>query len=236
MAARRFGVETDRRRIGQRVARTLWQLPPSSTGAYIDIQLNVMGLPAGFLQPQVFDPNASDAVNYGAIGIGMAHDIIHAIDLLGADFDSAGQPHNWWTDTDRQALQKAGQCVVDQYDGYLIEPGVHLDGKRVQSEAMGDDAGVRIAYRALQRSMQVHPVPTIDGFTPEQQFFISWGQFRGATETLELQRKMLGTDAHPVSKYRVIGPLSNAPEFQQAFACQAGSPMVKPKEQRCSVW
>jgi endothelin-converting enzyme/putative endopeptidase len=235
-AARRFGVEADRKRVGQRTSRATWQLPPSSPDAYIDVQLNVMGLPAGFLQPPLFDLAASDAVNYGAIGIGMAHDLTHAIDALGADFDSTGQPRKWWAEPDWEAFQKVGLCTVGQYDGYAIEPGVHLQGKQVLGEALGDLAGVRFAYRALQRSMQRHPVPVIDGLSPEQQFFISWGQLRGAAESPELQREMAKSDPHPTARYRVIGPLSNSPEFQNAFGCKAGSAMVRPPEQRCMVW
>jgi putative endopeptidase len=235
-AARRFGVDADRRRVGQRASRETWQLPPSSPDAYIDVQLNLMALPAGFLQPPAFDLAATDAANYGAIGIGVAHDLTHAIDTLGADFDATGQPQKWWTEADRQAFQGLGQCVVDQYEGYFIEPGVHHQGRQVLGEAIGDLAGVRVAYRALQRSMQRHPVPAIDGFSPEQQFFISWGQFRGAAESLELQRQMVKGDPHPVAKYRVIGPLSSSPELQQAFGCKAGSAMVRPPEKRCAVW
>ncbi|MEP7011342.1 MAG: M13 family metallopeptidase [Acidobacteriota bacterium] len=235
-AARRFGVEAQRKRVGQHTSRAFWQLPPSSPGAYIDIQLNVMGLPAGFLQEPAFDLAASDAVNYGAIGIGIAHDLTHAIDELGREFNSTGHPGNWWTKADLDAFERIGQCTVDQYDGYAIEPGVHLAGKQVLGEALGDLAGMRIAYRALRRSMQDHPLPEIDGFSPEQQFFLAWGQFRGGAESLELERQMVKTDAHPTAKYRVIGPLSNAPEFQQAFACKAGSAMVRPPEQRCWIW
>jgi len=235
-AARRFGVDLDRRRVGQRTSRALWLLPPSSPDAYIDVQLNVMGLPAGFLQAPAFDLAATDAVNYGAIGIGMAHDFIHAIDTLGADFDAAGQPRNWWTDADRESFQQAAACVANQYDAYFIEPGVHLEGKRVQGEAIGDATGAMLAYRALHRALARHPIPTIAGFTPEQQFFIAWGQYRGGAESLDLQRQMLTTDSHAVSRYRVIGPLSTTPEFQQAFACKAGSPMVQPAEKRCPVW
>jgi putative endopeptidase len=235
-AARRFGVEADRKRIGQRTSRAIWQLPPSSPDAYIDVQLNLMALPAGFLQAPAFDLAASDAVNYGAIGIGMAHDLTHAIDALGADFDSTGQPRNWWTQPDREAFQKVGQCSVDQYDGYAIEPGVHLQGKLVLGEALGDLAGVRLAYLALERSIERHPVPVIDGFSPEQQFFIAWGQFRGAAENPELQRQMVKADPHATARYRVIGPLSNSPEFQKAFGCKAGSAMVRPPEERCVIW
>jgi endothelin-converting enzyme/putative endopeptidase len=235
-AARKFGVDAERRRVGRRVSRETWQLPPSSPDAYIDVQLNVMALPAGFLQAPAFDLAASDAVNYGAIGVGVAHDLTHAIDALGADFDAAGQPRNWWTEADRQAFQKRAQCVADQYEGYFIEPGVPLDGKKVLGEAFGDLAGVRLAYRALERSMQRRQVPTLDGFSPEQQFFIAWGQYRGVAESLELQRQMVKSDSHPTARYRVIGPLANAPEFQQAFACRAGSAMVRPPEVRCATW
>lgn len=163
-AARRFGVDANRRRIGQRVGRDLWQLPPSSSAAYIDVQLNQIVLPAGFLQPPAFDLAATDATNYGAIGIGVAHDLTHAIDVLGADFDATGRPRNWWVDADREAFQKLGQCVVDQYEGYFIEPGVHHQGKDVLGEAIGDLAGVRIAYVALQRALRQRPHPTLDGF------------------------------------------------------------------------
>jgi endothelin-converting enzyme/putative endopeptidase len=195
-----------------------------------------MVLPAGFLQPPAFDLARSDAANYGAIGIGVAHDITHAIDALGADFDAAGQPRNWWTEPDREAFQHLGQCVVDQHEGYFIEPGVHLEGRRVLGEAIGDLAAVRLAYRALERSMPRHVAPVIDGFSPEQQFFISWGQYRGAAESIALQGEMVKSDSHAISKYRVIGPLSNSSEFQQAFACKAGSAMVRPPERRCAVW
>jgi len=235
-AARRFGVETDRKRIGQRSSRAIWQLPPSSPDAYIDVQLNRMVLPAGFLQPPAFDLAASDAVNFGAIGISIAHDLTHAIDLLGADFDSTGQPRNWWTDADREAFRKVSRCTVDQYDGYAVEPEVRLRGEQVLGEALGDLAGARIAFRALQRSMQRRAVPVVDGLTPEQQFFVSWGQFRGAAESMELQRETARGDSHPTARYRVIGPLSNSPDFQKAFGCKAGSPMVRPLERRCTIW
>jgi endothelin-converting enzyme/putative endopeptidase len=235
-AARRFRVDLDRKRVGRRVSREVWALPPSSPDAYIDVQLNLMVLPAGFLQGAAFDPAATDAANYGAIGVGVAHDITHAIDALGADFDAAGQPRKWWADADRQAFERRGQCVVDQHEAYFVEPGRHLEGKRVRGEAIGDLTGVSVAYRALQRSMRQHPVPTVDGFSPAQQFFIAWGQFRGAAESLELQREMVTSDPHATAKYRVMGPLANTLAFQQAFACPAGSAMVRPPERRCAVW
>jgi len=234
-SARRFGVEVSRKRIGQRSARAIWQVAPSSPSAYIDVQLNSIALPAGFLQPWAFDLAATDAVNYGAIGAGVAHDLTHAIDALGSEFDSTGRPRNWWSQADRDAFQRISQCTVDQYNGYAVEPGIHHEGKRVLGEALGDLAGVRLAFRALKRSMRSHPAPFINGLSAEQQFFIAWGQFRGASESLELQRQMM-TGPHPTARYRVIGPLSNVPEFQQAFLCKSGSAMVRAPEQRCAVW
>lgn len=235
-AARRFGVDANRKHVGRRASRDIWKLPPSSPGAYLDVQLNQMVLPAGFLQAPAFDLAATDAVNYGAIGINVAHDLTHAIDGLGAEFDTTFLPRNWWTDADREAFQKRGRCVVEQYEGYAVEPGVHLHGKQVLGEAIGDLAGVRVAYLALERSLRLHPAPSIDGFSPEQQFFISWGQYRGAAESPKLQLEMVKTDPHATAKYRVIGPLASSPEFQRAFACPAGSAMVTPDAKRCLVW
>jgi putative endopeptidase len=236
VAGRRFNVDDNRKRIGKPTERDLWQLGPASPDAYLDLQLNEIVVPAGFLQPPTFDIEATDAVNYGAIGGGLAHDITHSIDALGAQTDALGRPENWWTDHDRDEFQKRGQCLIDQFEGHFIEPGVHHDGKLVLGEAIGDLAGVRIAYLALQRSMASRPVPTVDGFSAEQQFFIAWGQWRGDALTLEAQRKIVKTDTHPVPRFRVIGPLVNLPQFQQAFSCKAGAPMVKPPQQRCTIW
>ena len=232
-AGRRFNVEDNRKLIGKPTDRGVWQLPPSSPDAYIDPQLNQIVLPAGFLQPPAFDLEAPDAVNFGAIGIGVAHDMTHTFDSLGGQFDSAGRPRSWWADADLKELQKRGQCLVDQYEGYFIEPGVHHDGKRVLGEATGDLAGVRLAYLAMKKG---RPGPTVEGFTPEQQFFIAWGQYRGAAETPEYQRQLVKSDPHPTARFRIIGPLSDSPEFQQAFSCQPGAKMVRPPEQRCSAW
>ena len=235
-SGRRFAVDDNRRQVGKPSDRDRWALSPSSPSAYLDLQLNEIVLPAGFLRPPAFSIEVSDAVNYGAIGAGLAHDMTHSIDAAPPQLDLMGRAVNWWTETDLRQFQERGQCLIDQFEGYFIEPGTHQDGKLVLNEAIGDLAGVRLAYLALKRSMESHPVPVIDGFTPEQQFFISWGQFRGEAIRLEAQRQMVKADTHPVSKFRVIGPLSNLPEFQAAFSCKAGAEMVRPKEKRCAVW
>jgi endothelin-converting enzyme/putative endopeptidase len=235
-AGRKFGVEENRRQIGKPTDRAFWRLSPSSPDSYIILEINSMVLTAGTLQPPFFDPDATDAVNYGAMGIAIAHDLTHAIDATGAAVDIQGRPKNWWTEKDRKEFESRSQCLVDQFDGYFIEPGVHHDGKRIRDETVADLRGVRIAYQALQRSMQTQPVPTLDGFTPEQQFFISWGQVSGHAMRLEAQRQLIKSDPHPVPKFRVIGPFSNTPEFKKAFSCPAGAAMVRPAEKRCVIW
>ncbi len=232
-AARRFAVEDNRRRVGQPTDRDRWELPASSPEAYLELQLNFIVLPAGFLQPPALSLTATDAVNFGGLGVALAHDFTHVIDLLGAENDERGRPINWWTEADRQAFTQRGQCVVDQYEGYFIEPGVHLQGKRVLGEAIGDQEGVRLALTALERSMAKSPVPARDGFTPVQQFFLSLAHHRGGAERLETQRSMVTGDPHPPAKFRVNGPVSTSPDFARAFGCRAGAPMVRAP---CAVW
>ncbi len=235
-SARRFAVEDNRRRVGKPTQRDLWQLPASSPGAYIDLQLNQIVLPAGFLQPPAFSLEATDAVNYGAIGVGVAHDLTHTFDALGAEVDVAGRPRSWWTDGDRKELEARASCIVEQLEAAEIEPGVHHQGKLVQGEAIAEQAGIGLAYRALAQSMVRRPVPVVDGFTAEQQFFVSFGQYRGEAMRPEAQREAAKTGPHPVPKLRVNAPLANTPEFQQAFSCTAGAAMVRPPEMRCKVW
>jgi endothelin-converting enzyme/putative endopeptidase len=235
-AGRRFNVDFNRQQIGKPTNRDIWRVSPSSPDSYLILEINTMVLTAGTLQPPFFDPDASDAVNYGAMGIAVAHDLTHAVDATGAAIDLQLHPQNWWSGRDREDFAKRSQCLVDQFEGYFIEPGVHHNGKRLRDETVADLAGVRIAYVALEKSMQIYPVPVIDGFTPEQQFFISWGQTSGHSMRLEAQRQLISGDPHPVPKFRVIGPLSNTPEFQQAFSCKADAPMVRPAETRCQVW
>ncbi len=237
VAARRFGVQDDHRQINKPIDRGRWGITPPTSDAYYNPTLNEIVFPAGILQPPAFSMQAVDAVNYGAIGVVIGHEISHGFDDQGAQFDAQGRLKNWWTDADMKKFQERGACVVKQFEGYFIEPGVHHNGKLVLGESIGDLAGAKIAYRAFhiaQRGKQ--PAPTIDGFTPDQQFFIAWGQFRGDEVRPEFARTMVQGDPHPVAKYRVIGPVSNLPEFQQAFQCKAGAPMVRSKEERCEVW
>ncbi|MGA8503755.1 MAG: M13 family metallopeptidase [Candidatus Sulfotelmatobacter sp.] len=237
IAGRKFVEEDDRLTINKPVDRGRWGMTPPTSDASYNPLLNEIEFPAGILQPPAFDMKAVDAVNYGAIGVVIGHEISHGFDDQGAQFDYLGRLRNWWTDADLKQFQTRAACVADQFDSYFIEPGVHHNGKLVLGESIGDLGGAKIAFLAYEKSLEGKPRPAeIDGFTPEQQFYIAWGQFRGDETRIEAQRLMMQTDPHPVAKYRVIGPLSNLPDFQKAWSCKADAAMVRPEGKRCDVW
>lgn len=235
--AQRFAVRDDAQLIGKPVDRLRWGMTTPTSNCYYNPELNEIVFPAGILLPPMFDVNATDAVNYGGIGPMIGHEISHGFDDQGAKFDSTGELKNWWTPADYKEFESRAQCVVDQFSAYTVDGGLHENGKLVLGESIGDLGGVKLAYLAFEKSMEGKPrPPDQDGFTPEQQLFISWGQARGDEIRPDEQRQFVLTNPHPVSKYRVIGPLCNLPEFQKAFSCKAGDPMVRPVEMRCSVW
>jgi putative endopeptidase len=236
LAAKQWNVADGLSTMGKPVDRGRWGITPPTSDAYYNPALNEIVFPAGILQPPAFSMDNVDAINYGAIGVVIGHEISHGFDDQGAQFDAEGKLNNWWTDEDLQKFRARGKCVVDQYESYFIEPGLHHNGKLVLGESIGDSGGANLAYRAFQKAQAQSPAPTLDGFTPNQQFFIAWGQFRSDAIRIETQRTMVQGDPHPIAKYRVLGPLSNMPEFQQAFSCKADAPMMRPVEQRCSVW
>ena len=237
VSASRWNVDDGRKQIGKPVDKSRWGMTPPTSNAYYNPFLNEIVFPAGILQPPAFDINATDAVNYGAIGVVIGHEITHGFDDEGSQFDASGALSNWWTAQDKEKFTARAQCVVNQFDNYFIEPGIHHNGKLVLGESIADLGGAKLAFAAYKKSREGKaPEATIDGFTPEQQFFIAWGQWRGDETRPETQRKMVQGDPHPVSKYRVNGPLSNLPAFSATFQCKADAPMVRPVAQRCEVW
>ncbi|HEY2466970.1 MAG TPA: M13 family metallopeptidase [Terracidiphilus sp.] len=238
LSADRFQVRDDHSTINKPVDRKRWGMTPPTSNAYYNSLLNEIVFPAGILQPPAFSMNYTDAVNYGAIGVVIGHEISHGFDDQGAQFDGNGKLENWWTPTDLQKFQTKTACVVKQFDGYRIDgpEDIHIQGKLVLGESIGDLAGLKIAYRAFKKTAQGQSEEKVDGFTPDQQFFIGWGQFRGDATRVETQKLMVQGDPHPVAKYRVIGPVSNFPPFAAAFQCGAGSPMVRPEAEQCVVW
>ncbi|HTY43260.1 MAG TPA: M13 family metallopeptidase [Thermoanaerobaculia bacterium] len=237
LAGRKFVTDDNFATIGKPVDRGRWGMTPPTSNAYYNPLLNEIVFPAGILQPPAFSLTANDAVNYGAIGVVIGHEISHGFDDQGAQYDATGRLENWWSPTDLKQFQEKTACVVKQFDAYEVEPGIHEQGKLVAGESIGDLAGARIAYRAFQIAQKGKPpLPTIDGYTPDQQFFIAWGQFRGDATRPETARLMAQGDPHPIGKFRVIGPLSNLPEFAKAFGCKPGQPMVRPENERCDVW
>jgi len=235
-AGLKFATAENLAQVGKPVDRGRWGMTPPTSNAYYNPLLNEIVFPAGILQPPAFDVHNADAINYGAIGVVIGHEISHGFDDQGAKYDAQGRLKNWWTADDLKRFQARTACVSDQFEGYFIEPNIHHNGKLVLGESIGDLAGAKIAWLAFQKAQKSRPAVDIDGFTPAQQFFIAWGQFRGDETRPETQRLMVQGDPHPVAKYRVIGPLSNIPEFAKTFGCKADSPMVRAEGKKCEVW
>ncbi|HET8550583.1 MAG TPA: M13 family metallopeptidase, partial [Bryobacteraceae bacterium] len=236
-AAHRWNVRDELSQIGKRVDPNRWGMTAPTSNAYYSAQRKEIVFPAGILIPPMFSLDADDAVNYGAIGVVIGHEISHAFDDQGSQYDAEGRLKNWWTSEDRRLFVARTECVVDQFNNYFIQPGVAHNGRLVLGESIGDLAGARIAYRAYLRSLEGKPrPPVLHGFTGEQRFFLSWGQARGDSIRPETQRLMVVTDPHPVAKWRVNGPLSNMAEFQEAFGCNLGDAMVRAGAKRCEVW
>jgi endothelin-converting enzyme/putative endopeptidase len=237
LSATRYRVRDDLGQIGKPVDRGRWDMTPPTMNAYYNPAMNEVVVPAGYLQPPGFDPKGLDAINYGAVGVSIGHEISHGVDDEGAKFAADGRLDDWWTDADYKSFEARTACTTNQYDGYFVEPGLHLQGKLVTGEALGDLGGVNLSYRAYKRSREGKgPEPTVDGFTPDQEFFLAEAQWRGAIVRPEALRTSVSVDPHPPGRFRVLGPLSNMPEFEKAFQCKVGDAMVRPEAERCSLW
>jgi len=225
---------TNIEKIGRPIDRTEWEMTAPTVNAYNNPVWNEIVFSAGILQPPFYDPNADDAYNYGGMGAVIGHELIHDFDDQGRQFAADGSLTDWWTAEDAARFNEAASCIADQFSEYDLGGGLHMDGKLVLGESMADLGGLEIAYAAYLKSIEGKPRQMVDGLTPEQRFFTGWARIWAENETRESMEIRVKTDPHPVSRYRVNGPLSNLPTFATAFQCKANDPMVR--SDRCDVW
>ncbi|MBV9107949.1 MAG: M13 family metallopeptidase, partial [Gemmatimonadetes bacterium] len=236
MAAARFAYERQMAKIGKPVDRTEWGMTPPTVNAYYSAPMNEIVFPAGILQPPFFDPNADDATNYGAMGAVIGHEATHGFDDEGRQYDAAGNLRDWWTAEDAARYTAQAQRIVDQFNGYTAVDTLHLNGKLTAGENIADLGGLTIAYAAMEKSLEGKPRQIINGYTPEQRFFLGWARVWREVNRPEYSRMLVTVDPHSPGRWRVNGPLSNMPEFAQAFHCQPGDPMVRPDSVRVQIW
>jgi putative endopeptidase len=232
-----FEFQRDLNKIGKPVDKGEWGMTPPTVNAYYTPLLNEIVFPAGILQPPFFNPHADDAINYGGIGSVIGHEMTHGFDDQGAKFDGNGNLHNWWTPDDLKNFQARGECIAKQFSSYEVEPGLYGNGKLEEGESIADLGGITISHAAFEKILEGKAsAPSIDGFTPEQRFFLGFAQIWEENIRPEYARLIAKTNEHPLNQFRTNGALSNAPAFAKAFNCPADSKMVRPAAERCRIW
>ncbi len=231
------------KKIGQPVDRTEWEMTPPTVNAYYNPPMNEIVFPAGILQSPLYSPSSSLAVNYGAIGMIIGHELTHGFDDQGRQYDEKGNLKDWWTQEVGAIFDQKAQCIVDQYSSYVVADDVHINGKLTLGENIADLGGLKLAYAAYQVAAQaaaeghsatVSGSPAAPGLTSDQQFFVSFAQSWCTRSTQEYEKLGAASDPHSAPKYRVNGTVTNLPEFERAFSCASGAPLA-PKN-RCSIW
>jgi putative endopeptidase len=236
LRANAFEVHRQLAKIGKPLDKQEWQMTPPTVNAYYDPTENDINFPAGILQPPFYDFKADDALNFGGMGAVIGHELTHGFDDQGALFDPQGNLKNWWTPEDEKAFKERTQCLVDEYDSFVAVDDVHVRGKLTLGENTADNGGLRIAYMALMKSIadSGKQPEKIDGYTPEQRFFIAWGQIWCQNQTDQIARLLAQNNEHSPGDYRTNGVVQNMPEFQKAWGCKTGQPMVRANA--CHVW
>jgi len=237
--AGKFETTRELNKIGKPVDPTEWGMTPPTVNAYYNPNMNEIVFPAGILQPPFFYANADDAINYGGIGAVIGHEMTHGFDDQGRQFDAAGNLRDWWTPESAAKFKERSQAIVKQYNEYEPLPGLHVNGDLTQGENIADLGGVKLAYAALQKALEKNPqarAGKIDGFTPDQRFFLSFATIWKSKQRDEDLKLRLNTDPHSPAHYRVDGPLSNLPEFQKAFNLPDNCPMVRAPDKRVNIW
>ena len=237
LSARRFAYHYNLARIGKTDDPNEWGgfTPPTVNASYMASR-NDITFPAGILQPPFYDPNADDAYNYGGIGTVIGHEMTHGFDDQGAKFDAEGNLRNWWTPDDLKNFQARTNCISNEYSEFNVAPGINIKGKLVTGEATADLGGATLALRAYEKSLQGRKRETIDGFTPEQRFFLAFAQVWGENMAQQEQTRRALTDPHAQGPFRVNGTVQNMPEFKKAWSCTDGDKMVREESKRCAIW
>jgi len=237
LRANTFEFQRRMARLGKPVDRSEWSSSPAELTAHCYPWTNEVCFAAGILQPPFFDPEADDASNYGAIGTIIAHELTHDFDTGGRQFDETGSLKDWWTEEDSRAYEARTTPFIKQYNSYKPLPDKAIDGRLTLDENIADLGGLKIAYAAFKKSLAAKPRPAlIDGFTPEQRFFIGFAQIYRQIYTPESLRRTLESNSHSPMEYRVIGPLADFPPFHEIFGCRRGDPMRPADEPRPAVW
>ena len=217
IAAYAFEVQRQLAKLGHPVDRDEWLMTPQTNNAYYEPTLNEMCFPAGILQPPFFDEKADDASNYGALASTIGHELTHGFDDQGRQYDSAGNLKNWWTDADAKGFNERADIVATQYDAFEVLPGLHINGRQTLGENIADVGGLRVSYEAFKLATAGNKSVSVDGFTPDQRFFIAFAQGWRTNERPEQIRLHVASDVHSPVRWRVLGPVANFPEFRAAF-------------------
>ncbi len=231
-----FNNADDLSRIDKPLDRSRWGMSPPTVNAYYNPLMNEIVFPAGIMQPPFFDPNADDAVNYGGMGAVIGHEMSHGFDDEGAQFDAQGNLKTWFTKSDLANFKTRTAAYADQFDSYTVLDSLHINGKLTNGENIADLGGLSIAYAALEKALGNKPRTKIDGYTPEQRFFLAWAQIWRSNTRPEAARARLATDPHSPDMWRVNAPLANMPAFAAAWGCKEGSPMVLPASKAVAIW
>ena len=224
------------RNVNKRVDKTEWGMTPQTINAYYNPSTNEICFPAAILQPPFFDPNADDAVNYGAIGGVIGHEMSHGFDDQGSLFDKDGNQRNWWTDADKKNFDARTGVLSSFFSGFEVLPGAKVNGKQTLGENIGDNGGLNIAYTAFQNAMKEKPLAKVDGFTPEQRFFLAWARVWASNSTDEYVKYLLTVDVHSPNLARVNAALPHIDAWYTAFNVKKGDKMFIPKKQRAHIW
>ncbi|MGE5113574.1 MAG: M13 family metallopeptidase [Acidobacteriaceae bacterium] len=236
--ARKFEIDRNHNKLNKPVDRTEWGMTPPTVNAYYNPFENNINFPAGILQPPFFSKQVDDAVNLGGIGVVIGHELTHGFDDQGRKFDAQGNLTDWWTPADAKGFEERAQCIADEYSNFVAvkddKGEVKLNGKLTLGENTADNGGLHLAFLALEEIMGDKMNVPIDGYTAAQRFFIGYGQIWCQNQTDQVARQLAIVDPHSPGKYRVNGVVQNSPEFQKAFSCKAGDPMVSAKP--CRVW